>query len=109
LHDDFIKEAINQIHITFEPWKDYEPIFTFLSEILKDSNWCYLDVENGKIVKIRGKQLPNKIWLRDFLIKIYPIISVGIVKPYPSQITNLSFHPFAREWVSKVIENEGKT
>jgi hypothetical protein len=112
LHDDFIKEAINQIHITFEPWKDYEPIFTFLSEILKDRNWCNLSVENGKIIRIssyREVQLPNKIWLRDFLIKIYPIISVGIIRPSPSYITSLYFHPFAREWVSKVIENEGKT
>ena len=111
-HENMIKEAINQIHVTFEPWKDYEPIFSFLSEILKDRNWISLDVKNGRIVKLRSYyreiELPNKIWLRDFLIKISPIVSAGMVR-FSYNMTQLEFHPLAREWVEKVIENGGKT
>ena len=104
-----IKEAISQIHINFEPWEDYEPIFSFLSEILKDRNWIDLDVENGRIIKLRSYyeiELPSKIWLRDFLIKISPIVSAGMVRF--SSMTQLEFHPFAKEWIDKVMENEGK-
>jgi hypothetical protein len=111
MHENMIKEAINQIRITFEPWKDYEPIFSFLSEILKDRNWISLDVENGRIVKFRSYykeiELPSKIWLRDFLIKISPIVSAGIAG-FSYSMTQLEFHPFAKEWIEKVIENEGK-
>lgn len=110
--ESMIKQAIDQIHITFEPWKDYEPIFSFISKTLKDGDWCGLNVENGRIVKIktayRETELPGKIWLRDFLIKISPIVSAGIVR-FPYNMTELRFHPFAKEWVDKVIENEGKT
>jgi len=110
-HENIIKEAINQIHVTFEPWKDYEPIFSFLSEILKDRNWISLNVENGRIAKLRSYyreiELPSKIWLRDFLIKISPIVSAGIVR-FSYSMTQLEFHPLAKEWIDKVIENEGK-
>lgn len=113
-YENLTKEAINQIHISFEPWKDYEPIFTFLSEILKHGDSCSLDIENGRIVRIRSYkeiQLSSKIWLRDFLIKISPIVSVGIVRSVVNFYYNkigLEFHPIAREWINKVIENEGK-
>ena len=109
--ENLIKQAIDQIHITFEPWKDYEPIFSFLNEILKDRNWISLDVKNGRIVKLRSYyreiELPNKIWLRDFLIKISPIVSAGMVR-FSYSMTQLEFHPLTREWIEKVIENEGK-
>jgi len=111
IYENMIKEAINQIHVTFEPWKIYEPIFSILSEVLKDRNWCILNVENGKIVTIRtyGEiELPSKIWLRDFLIRFSPIVSAGIVR-FSYTMTHLEFHPFAKEWIDKVIENEGKT
>lgn len=114
IRENMIKEAINQIHITFEPWKDYEPIFSFLSEVLKDGNRVGLEVKNGRIVKLtsyyyyREIELPNRIWLRDFLIKISPIVSAGIVR-FSYSMTELEFHPFAKEWIDKVIENEGKT
>jgi len=110
--NNFIKEAIDQIHITFEPWEDYKLIFNFLKDILilKKRDWCELVLEHGKVIKIKSSyeeiQLSKKIWLRDFLIKIYPIISVGVVNL--SSITYLSFHPLAEKWINKVIENEGK-
>jgi len=111
--ENMAKEAINQIHITFEPWKDYEHIFSFLSrKVVEDSSfWLY--TKNGRIMEIGDpkKELPNKIWLRDFLIKIYPVISIGIadIRFSTSWITLEKFHPLAREWVDKVVENEGKT
>lgn len=111
-YENMIKQAIDQIHISFEPWKDYEPIFSFLNEILKDRNWAFLVVENGRIVKLRSSpreiKLPSKILLKNFLIKISPIASAGIVT-FSYSITYPKFHPFAKEWVDKVIENEGKT
>jgi len=112
VHENMIKEAISQIHINFEPWEDYKPIFSFLSETPKDRNWINLDVENGRIVKLRSYyreiELPSKIWLRDFLIKISPIVSAGMVG-FSYSMTQLEFHPFAKEWIDKVMENEGKT
>jgi len=37
VHENMIKEAINQIHVTFEPWKDYKPIFSFFSrKVIED-------------------------------------------------------------------------
>jgi hypothetical protein len=109
--ENFTKEAINQISVSFEPWEEYKTIFTFFSEILKDRNWCRLDVENGRIVKIKSSykevQLPHKVWLRDFLIKIYPIVSVGIIN-FSYSMTELEFHPLAKDWIDKVIKNEGK-
>lgn len=111
-YEKMVKEAINQIHIGFEPWQDYESIFSFLNEILKDKDWCSLDVENGRVIKIRSHyreaELPITIWLRDFLMKISPAVNMGIVKFSYSSMTQLQFHPFARVWVEKVIENEGK-
>jgi len=112
IYENMIKEAINQIHTTFEPWKDYEPIFSFLSEILKDRNWISLDVENGRIVKLRSSyyremELPSKIWLRDFLIKISPIVSAGMIS-FSYSLTGVEFHPLSREWIEKVMENKGK-
>jgi len=112
IYENMIKQAIDQVHITFEPWKDYEPLFPFISEILKDRSWISLDVKNGRIVKLRSYyrniELPNKIWLSDFLIRISSIVSAGIVRLSHS-MTRLEFHPSAKEWIDKVIENEGKT
>jgi len=111
IYENMIRQAIDQIHVKFEPWKDYESIFSFLNEALKDRNWVSLVVENGRIIKLRSyyreKELPSKIWLRDFLIKISPIVSVGMVK-LSYNITQLEFHPLSREWIEKVMENEGK-
>jgi hypothetical protein len=116
LRNNFIKEAISQIHITFEPWKDYEPIFTTLSEILKYTNYYELLLKDGKIESIlpgaRGwaaRPLSNKVWLRNFLIRIYPIISVGIIDLAIYSNIELVFRPLAKEWIDKVIKNEGKT
>lgn len=111
VHENMIKEAINQIHVTFEPWQDYEPIFSFFSrKIIKDTTfWLY--TENGRIIEIGDPKndLPNKIWLRDFLIKITPLISAGLADiSFSTSWLTLKFHPLAREWVEKVIENEGK-
>ena len=114
-----IKEAINQIHVTFEPWKDYEPIFTFWKEQIEkwERYWWILFVENGRVIKIRcggnyseDLELHRKIWLRDFLIKISPLISAGIIEPEHG-LTNFNFPnlKIAKEWIDKVIENEGKT
>ena len=119
VYESIIKLAINQIHVTFEPWKDYEPIFSFWEEQIRkwERYWWTLFVENGKIVKIRcggnyseDLELPTKILLRDFLIKISPLVSTGIIKS-ESSITNFNFPnlEIAKEWVDKVIENEGKT
>ena len=112
IYENMIKQAIDQIHITFEPWKDYEPIFSFLShKHTEDTIYIYL--ENGRIIGIGNdprKELPSKIWLRDFLIKISPCISTGIVNvEFSSSRITLKFHPLAKEWIEKVIENEGKT
>jgi len=115
LHDNFIKEAISQIHVTFEPWKDYESIFTTLIEILKDTNYCKLLLENGKIKSIlpgsgrAARPLFNKVWLRNFLIRIYPVISVGIIDLDTNSNIGLVFRSLAKEWIDKVIKNEGKT
>jgi hypothetical protein len=116
LRNNFIKEAISQIHIIFEPWKDYEPIFTTLSEILKYTSYCELLLKDGKIESIspgRGwaaRPLSNKVWLRNFLIRIYPVISVGIID-LDTLYSNIElvFSPLAKEWIDKVIKNEGKT
>jgi len=119
VYENMIKQAIDQIHITFEPWKDYEPIFSAVRDIRKDEYGCELVVSQGRIEKITNEysrgywryreiELPNRIWLRDFLIKISPIVSAGIVGFFYS-MTRLRFHPFAKEWIDKVIENEGKT
>ena len=113
-----IKQAINQIYITFEPWKDYEPIFSAMRDIMKDEYGCELVVSQGRIEKItngysrgywkyREIELHSKIWLRDFLIKISPIVSAGIVR-FSYSMTQLEFHPLAKEWIDKVMENEGK-
>lgn len=116
--ENLIKQAIDQIHITFEPWKDYKPIFTFWKEQIekwKRYLWI-LFVENGRIVKIRCSgnyfddlELSRKIWLRDFLIKISPLISAGIIESKHG-LTSFNFPnlKITREWIDKVIENEGK-
>jgi len=119
VNENMIKEAINQIHITFEPWKDYEPIFSFWKKILENDwyNSCGLIIEQGRIISIDNAyssgywkytkiDLQSPILLRDFLIKISPIICVGI---FSYSITQLKFHPFAKEWIDKMIKNEGKT
>ncbi|MHA1594868.1 MAG: hypothetical protein ACTSXX_09020 [Candidatus Baldrarchaeia archaeon] len=105
-----VKEAVDHLKVSFEPWEDYEPIFSFWKEILKDKNWCYLTVEGGKITKLSSYyqkiELPRKIWLRDFLIRLYPAISTGIIGM--DRLTSLKFSSFAKKWVEKVIENAGK-
>ena len=110
IFDKMVKGAVNQISFSFEPWQDYEPIFSFWNEALKDRNWCYLTIEGGRISKLssyREIEIPRKIWFRDFLIRLYPAISTGIIEM--RSLTSLEFSPYAKEWVEKVIENEGKT
>jgi len=116
-------DAINQIHITFDPWKNYEEIFTFLNKTIKDdvSTWVNLNIANGKIVEIEETspyyykvQLSNKIEIIDFLIKIYPIISIGLVNPSLRKNSSyltfvLSINGFTKKWIERVIEHEGKT
>ncbi|HEC86366.1 MAG TPA: hypothetical protein ENI49_00605 [Thermoplasmatales archaeon] len=76
VHENMIKEAINQIHINFEPWEDYEPIFSFFSRKVIDDTTLWLYTENGRIIGIGDpkKDLPNKIWLRDFLTLTPPFL-----------------------------------
>ena len=114
-------DAINQIHITFDPWENYKEIFTFLNKTIKDDapTWVSLNIVNGKIVKIYSGynevQLSNNIEFIDFLIKIYPIISVGLVNPTSLSKNSLeltfdSYVPgFSRKWIKRVIEHEGNT
>jgi len=117
VYSKFIHEAVNQIHINFEPWKGYyEPIFTLLNEILRNKDPSYqisfsFHIENGKIVKIERTELPSKIELKEFLIKISPIISAGIIDDIylGSASVRLYFHQPTKEWINKVIANEGKT
>jgi len=115
IFDKMVKEAVNQLKLSFEPWQDYEPIFSFWNEILKNRDWCSLIIEGGKIVKVssyyRDVELSKKIWLRDFLVRLYPAISTGIIKKcsLSSYSVSLEFSPIAREWIERVIENEGKT
>ena len=70
-----------------------------------------MKIEGGKITKISSYyeeiELPRGIWLRDFSMRIYPAISTGIVEEF--RLNYLRFSPYAREWVERVIENEGKT
>jgi len=127
--ENMIKESIKQVHISFEPWKNYyEPLFSSLNEILKDEYRCVLEVESGKVIKItngysnksyyryREIELPQKVWLRDLLIKISPVVSMSILD-LSSNITELRPSPLAkdsidwsltREWIEEVIKNEGK-
>jgi len=124
IFDKSYTDAINEIHITFDPWKNYEEIFKFLNETIKDKEptRVYLNIVNGKIVEISPyyKKLFNNIEFIDFLIKIYPIISVGLITPsIDKKSLNLifdyftsfnSFIPgFSRKWIKRVIEYEGKT
>ena len=110
-YEKMIAEAVSQIHITFDPWMDYEPIFSFLYDISKDRDWCNLSVENGRIVKIQSgyskSELNGQIYLRDFLIKISPIVCTGAIQL--SSMAGLKFHPLARAWIGGVVENGGKT
>lgn len=105
-----VKDAVDQLKIRFEPWENYKPIFIFWNRILEENrDYCYLKVEGGRIIKLSSyyeRELPKKIWLRDFLIRLYPAISTGIINK--ASLTYLEFSPFAKEWVKKVIENAGK-
>jgi hypothetical protein len=117
VYSNFIYEAVNQIHINFEPWKGYyEPFFNLVNEILRNKDLryplgCSFYIENGKIVKIERIDIPNKIELKEFLIKISPVISAGIIKDIHlgGSYFNLYFHSPTKEWINKVITNEGKT
>jgi hypothetical protein len=113
-------DAINEIHITFDPWKNYEEIFTFLNKTIKDNEptSVYLNIVNGKIVEITSYykvKLSNNIEFIDFLIKIYPIISIGLVNPslggslYSAFVFDFYIPGFSRKWIKRVIEHEGKT
>jgi hypothetical protein len=110
-HGKMIAESLRQIHITLDPWMDYKPIFSFLYDISKDRDWCSLSVENGRIVKIQSgyseSELNGHIYIRDFLIKISPIVCAGAIQL--SSMTGLKFHPLARGWIGGVVENEGET
>lgn len=120
VRENMLKQTIDQTHITFEPWEDYEAIFSFLRDIPKEKyNFTLnLGVKNGKIIGldiypcyVTATNLPRKIWLADFLIKIFPVISAGmiIIDHYNrAAINELKFHPFAKEWIDKVIRNGGK-
>ncbi|WP_457635993.1 hypothetical protein [Persephonella sp.] len=124
VYENIIKQAIDQIHIAFEPWKDYEPIFSFIKEILENEDWVRLEVKNGRIVKVESNikiytykghysykeaEVPSKILLRNFLLKLSPVISAGIADiSFSGSWVSLKFHPFAKEWIGKVIKNEGK-
>jgi len=124
--DQSYTDAINQIYINFDPWKNYEKIFTFLNKNIKDNEptSVSLKIVNGKILEITSsynkEKLSNNMEFIDFLIKIYPIISVGLVTPsinneslyliFDSFDSFDSFIPgFARKWIKRVIEHEGKT
>jgi len=124
--DQSYNDAINQIHITCDPWKNYEEIFTFLNKNIKDNEptSVFLNIVNGKILEITSsynkEKLSNNIEFIDFLIKIYPIISVGLVTPSINKESLYlifdSFNPFdsfipgfSRKWIKRVIEHEGKT
>jgi hypothetical protein len=120
VYSNFIKEAINQIHVNFEPWKGYyEPIFSILNKILiEDLRYSYLTstrcsfyVENGRIVKIKNEELSNKVDVKEFLIKISPVISSGIINDlyFRGSSFELDLHSITKEWINKVIANEGKT
>jgi len=120
VYESMIKQAIDQIRVTFEPWKDYEPIFSFLADAVKDKKRyveCFL--EKGKLTGLRTytKDEPKgypilksisfekPIPLYNFWIKISPIVSTGIL-----DFTGENFYlsPYTGEWLKKVIENEGK-
>jgi|GEM_PF-924752 len=124
--DQSYSDAINQIHITFDPWKNYEEIFAFLNKNIKDneSTSVFLNILNGKILEITSsynkEKLSNNIEFIDFLIKIYPIISVGLITPSIRKKSlylifdsfdsfNSFISGFSRKWIKRVIEHEGKT
>jgi hypothetical protein len=118
VYSNFIKEAISQIHVNFEPWKGYyEPIFSILNKTLVEdlrysySTNCSFYVENGKIVKIKGVELSNKVDVKEFLIKISPVISSVIINDLylRGSYFELNLDSITKEWIDKVIANEGKT
>jgi len=117
VYSNFIYEAINQIHINFDPWKGYyEPIFTLLNKTLKNKDLrytisCRFYVENGKITRIDREEVSSKIEAREFLIKISPVVSAGIINDLyiGGSFFDLYFHSATKEWIDKVIANEGKT
>jgi hypothetical protein len=120
VYSNFIKEAINQIHVNFEPWKGYyEPIFSILNKtLIEDLRYSYLTstrcsfyVENGRIVRIKNEELSNKVDVKEFLIKISPVISSGIINDlyFRGSSFELDLHSITKEWINKVIANEGKT
>jgi hypothetical protein len=72
-----------------------------------------LGIKNGRIEEVSEKYvsitLQGRVWLRDFLLKIYPIMSAGLAEVYISPgSVELIFEPLAKDWVERVIENEGK-
>jgi len=113
--NNYLKEITNQICVNFEPWEEYKPIFDFIkNKVLSvNRNWCKLGIKNGRIEKVSQEYvsitLQGRVWLRDFLLKIYPIMSAGLAEVYISPgSVELIFEPLAKDWVERVIENEGK-
>jgi hypothetical protein len=113
--NNYLKEITNQIRVNFEPWEEYKPIFDFIkNKVLSvNRNWCKLGIKNGRIEKVSQEYLSitlqGRVWLRDFLLKIYPIMSAGLAEVYISPgSVELIFEPLAKDWVERVIENEGK-
>lgn len=121
VYENMIKQAMDQIHITFEPWEDYESIFSFLADALRDGK-SYVEcfIKRGKLIGLRtytkdryrgypifkDKHFKKSIPLHIFWIKIYPIVSAGILDFIG---TEFELSLYAKEWIDKVIENEGKT
>jgi hypothetical protein len=113
--NNYLKEIANQIRVNFEPWGEYKPIFDFIkSRVFSGKiNLCELEIKNGRIEKVSqgyiSITLQGGVWLRDFLLKIYPIVSAGLadVNIWRGSI-RLTFKPLTKDWVGRVIENEGK-
>ena len=110
-----LEEITNQIRVNFEPWKEYKPIFDFIKNRVFSGyrDWCNLQIKNGRIEKVSQEYdsitLEGRVWLRDFLLKIYPIVSAGLAEVHISPgSVQLTFKPLAKDWVERVIENEGK-
>jgi hypothetical protein len=113
--NNYLKEITNQIRVNFEPWEEYKPIFDFIKNRVfsVNRNWCKLGIKNGRIEEVSQEYdsitLEGRVWLRDFLLKIYPIVSAGLAGVYISLgSVQLTFEPLAKDWVERVIENEGK-
>ncbi len=114
--EDLIEKAKDQIDLTFEPWKnEYKGIFEAISSELIATNSFYIYIENGRISKIGNKELKisERPSFMDFLIKISPLISAGLINVENinsyAKYVELKFHEKSKDWIKKVIKNEGKS